>query len=39
MADRIRVFCSHSSVDKPRVKAVAERLAAAEMDPWVGCST
>ena len=33
--DRIRVFCSHNSVDKPRVKAVAERLAAAGIDPWV----
>jgi hypothetical protein len=35
MTDRIRVFCSHNSVDKPRVKAVAERLAAAGIDPWV----
>jgi tetratricopeptide (TPR) repeat protein len=33
--ERIRVFCSHNSVDKPRVKAVAERLAAAGIDPWV----
>lgn len=35
MTDRIRVFCSHNSVDKPRVKSVAERLAAAGIDPWV----
>ncbi|MEM8814349.1 MAG: tetratricopeptide repeat protein [Pseudomonadota bacterium] len=34
-ADRIRVFCSHNSIDKPRVKAVAEELAAAGIDPWV----
>ena len=31
----VRVFCSHRGVDKPRVKAVAEQLAAAGIDPWV----
>jgi hypothetical protein len=35
MADSIKVFCSHSSADNPRVKAVAKRLAAAGIDPWV----
>ena len=35
MPDSIKVFCSHSSADKPRVKAVAKRLAAAGIDPWV----
>jgi hypothetical protein len=29
VTERIRVFCSHNSVDKPRVKA------AAGIDPWV----
>jgi|GEM_PF-5075931 len=35
MTESIRVFCSHSSIDKPRVKEVAVRLAAAGIDPWV----
>jgi hypothetical protein len=35
MTTPIRVFCSHSSIDKPRVKEVAARLAAAGIDPWV----
>ena len=35
MAESLKVFCSHNSVDKPRVKAVAARLAAAGIDPWV----
>ena len=35
MARTPRVFCSHRSVDKPRVKAVAEQLAAAGIDPWL----
>jgi tetratricopeptide (TPR) repeat protein len=30
-----KVFCSHRSVDKPRVKEIAARLAAAGIDPWV----
>ena len=34
MTDQIKVFCSHNSVDIPRVKAVAEQLAAAGIDPW-----
>src|SRR5713101_7364416 len=36
MAERQhKVFCSHRSVDKPKVKEVAARLAAAGIDPWV----
>lgn len=30
-----KVFCSHRSVDKPRVKEIAAKLAAAGIDPWV----
>ena len=35
MAGNPKVFCSHRSVDKPRVKEIATKLAAAGIDPWV----
>ena len=35
MAENVKVFCSHSSADKPRVRAIAEQLAAAGIDAWV----
>src|SRR5262249_55961348 len=34
MPDHPRVFCSYSSVDKPRVQAIVEQLEAAGIDPW-----
>ena len=34
MPDHPRVFCSYRSVDKARVQAIAEQLAAAGIDPW-----
>ena len=34
MPDHPRVFCSYRSVDKARVRAIAEQLAAAGIDPW-----
>jgi hypothetical protein len=35
VAGNLKVFCSHNSVDKPRVKEVAEKLAEAGINPWV----
>jgi len=34
MPDHPRVFCSYRSVDKARVRAIAEQLTAAGIDPW-----
>src|SRR5215467_7125215 len=34
MPDHPRVFCSHRSVDKARVQAIAEQLEAAGIDSW-----
>ncbi|HYO14486.1 MAG TPA: toll/interleukin-1 receptor domain-containing protein [Thermoanaerobaculia bacterium] len=35
MDRNLQVFCSHNSVDKPRGKEIATRLAEAGIDPWV----
>jgi tetratricopeptide (TPR) repeat protein len=35
VAGNPKVFCSHRSVDKPRVKEVAKKLADAGIEPWV----
>src|SRR5580692_1085123 len=34
MARNLKVFCSHRSKDKPTVKEVAAKLAAAGIEPW-----
>jgi tetratricopeptide (TPR) repeat protein len=35
MREHPKVFCSHRSVDKPRVKEIAARLRSAGIDAWV----
>jgi tetratricopeptide (TPR) repeat protein len=35
LARNPKVFCSHRSVDKARVREIAARLAAAGIDPWL----
>ena len=35
MADPIKVFCSHTAIDKPRVEEVATKLAKNGIDPWL----
>ena len=35
MPDNLKVFCSHTSIDKPLVQDIAAQLAQAGIDPWV----